>query len=124
MTSVSAIALGGLQVVALLLPVVIATTRFLVPQLEPTEDQLRKRRQKFEWLQTWIVFGGLGAIVLLSICAVLFVGALIVNYNLPVTLLFGFLLLLAAILAFAFPIMLVVSDQRKRGNIPSLEPPR
>jgi hypothetical protein len=124
MTSVSGIALGGLQVVALLLPVVIATTRFLAPELTPAEDQSLTRKRKLEWLQLWVLFGGLGAIVLLSVSAVFLVWVIIITYNLPTTLLFGFLLLLGAVLLFAFPIMLVVNDQRKRGNVPPIDPPR
>lgn len=124
MTSVSGIALGGLQVVALLLPVVIATTRFLAPELTPAEDQSLTRKKKLEWLQLWVLFGGLGAIVLLSVSAVFLMWVIIITYNLPTTLLFGFLLLLGAVLLFAFPIMLVVNDQRKRGNVPPIDPPR
>lgn len=122
-TSVSSIALGGLQVVALLLPVVILTTRFLAPQLAPTGEERLTREKKLEWLQTWIVFGSLGAIILLSIGAVLLVWTLITTYDMSNSLFFGFLLLMGGILLFVFPVMLVVYDQRKLGNIPSIDPP-
>lgn len=96
-TSVSSIALGGLQLVALLLPVVILTTRFLAPQLAPTGEERLTREKKLEWLQTWIVFGSLGAIILLSIGAVLLVWALITTYDMSNSLFFGFLLLIGSL---------------------------
>lgn len=124
MPTVSSVALGGLQVVALLLPVVIATTRFLVPELEPDERHNKRRKRKLEWLQDWMVFAGLAAIAFLCVCAIMLVWAVVTAYSMPPVLFLGFILLLTAILVFAYPIILIVNDQRNRGNLPSLEPPR
>ena len=123
MSQVSTVALGGLQVVALLLPVVIVTTRFLVPRLEPGDVRLR-REKRLNWLQKWVMIGGLASIVLLSVSAILLVWVVLVTYSMPVSLTLGFLLLLAAVLLFAFPIMLILYDQYTNGNVPSLESPR
>ena len=123
MSQVSTVALGGLQVVALLLPVVIVTTRFLVPRLEPGDVRLR-REKRLNWLQKWVMIGGLASIVLLSASAILLVWVVIVTYSMPASLTVGFLLLLAAVLLFAFPIMLILHDQYTNDNIPSLESPR
>jgi len=123
MSQVSTVALGGLQVVALLLPVVIVTTRFLVPRLEPGDVRLR-REKRLNWLQKWVMIGGLASIVLLSVSAILLVWVVLVTYSMPVSLTLGFLLLLAAVLLFAFPIMLILHDQYTNGNVPSLESPR
>jgi len=118
--TVSSIALGGLQVVALLAAVVVAGSRLLISGLEPSSG----REDTNNWLAKVIAYGAIGSLIALSGAAILFILGLMSAYGMPPLVDLAFLLLLGGLTAFGVPMALLVYYKWQQDKLPSPEPPR
>lgn len=115
MPTVSSVALGGLQVVALLAAVVVAASRLLIVSLEPSSTN--------DWLRKVIAYGAIISLTVLSVAAICFTAGLMGAYGMPPLIDLAFILLLIGLAAFATPMALLVYLKREEGKLPTLEPP-
>ena len=106
-------ALDALQVIGLLLPVVMVTMRFLVPELEPNSDALRSEQKRQKRVQNAVGKASIITLVLLLAAAVFMTIGIITTYNLPAALLFGYIILLTALILFGGGLAYVVYDIQK-----------
>jgi hypothetical protein len=116
MPTVSSVALGGLQVVALLAAVVVAGSRLLIGSLEPNSTN--------DWLKKLIAYGAIISLTVLSVAAILFTVGLMGAYGMPPAIDLAFISLLIGLVAFATPMALLVYLKWDEGKLPSVEPPR
>lgn len=120
MVTVSSVALGGLQVVALLAAVVVAGARLLIAGLEPSS----RTGDENNWLGKLVAYGAIVSLISLSISAVLFIFGLMGAYAMPAPIDLAFLCLLIGLIVFGAPMVVVVFYKWKQGKLPSAKPPR
>lgn len=118
MPTVSSVALGGLQVVALLAAVVVAGSRLLIAGLDPTSDE-----DVNYWMARIIAYTSIVSLITLSIAGILFTLGLMSAYAMPAWIDLAFLLLLAGLAAFSAPMALVIYHKWNQDKLPSLESP-
>ncbi len=118
MPTVSSVALGGLQVVALLAAVVVAGSRLLIAGLDPTSDE-----DVNYWMARIIAYSSIVSLITLSVAGILFTLGLMSAYAMPAWIDLAFLLLLAGLAAFSAPMALLIYHKWNQDKLPSLESP-
>lgn len=120
MATVSSVALGGLQVIALLAAVIVAGSRLLIAGLGPSSrDDSRNN-----WLAKLIAYGAIFALIALFLASILFIFGLMGSYGMPPVIDLAFIFLLIGVTAFGVPMVLVIYYKSQQGKLPSLQPPR
>lgn len=117
------ISLGALQLIALFLPVVILTTKFMLNQLS-VENLDSPDEAEVEMLNkhtTRVLFGSLSILVLSSVSAILLLFVLICTLNIPSLTSIGLLLIVGAFTIFTIIMGGVIVEwvRLKRQSIPS-----
>jgi len=118
MPTVSSVALGGLQVVALLAAVVVAGSRLLIAGLEPTSRSENENHR----LARVIGYCAIISLITLFVAGVLFTIGLMSAYAMPPAIDLAFLFLLAGLVLFGAPMALLIYHKWNQNKLPSLEP--
>ncbi len=119
MPTVSSVALGGLQAVALLAAVVVAGSRLLIAGLDPHPEQ----DEENVWVAKVIAYGAIVSLIAFFVAAVLFIIGLMGAYGMPPLLDLAFIFLLLGVMVFAVPMALLIFTKRNQGKLPSLNSP-
>lgn len=119
MPTVSSVALGGLQVVALLAAVIVAGSRLLIAGLGPSSGG----NSKNSWLAKVIAYGAIFSLISLFFASILFILGLMGSYGMPPLMDLAFIFLLTGLTAFGVPMILLVYYKHQQGKLPTIEPP-
>lgn len=120
MPTISSVALGGLQVVALLAAVVVAGSRLLIAGLNPKSGSKRKD----DWLIRVIAYGAIISLLMLFLASIMFVVGLMSAYGMPPLIDLAFISLLVGLAAFGLPMLLLIYYKQEQNSLPSIEPPQ
>jgi len=120
MATVSSVALGGLQVIALLAAVIVAGSRLLIAGLGPNH----REDSRNNWLAKIIAYGAIFSLITLFSASILFIIGLMGAYGMPPLIDLAFIFLLLGLAAFGVPMVLLIYYKSQQGNLPSLEPSR
>ena len=119
MVTVSSVAIGGLQVVALLAAVIVAGSRLLIAGLGPNSNDDSRN----SWLARLIAYGAIFSLITLFFASILFIFGLMASYGMPPLIDLAFIFLLIGLAAFGVPMILLIYYKSQQGKLPSLEPP-
>jgi len=120
MATVSSVALGGLQVIALLSAVIVAGSRLMIVGIGPNS----KENSRNNWLAKLIAYGAIISLIILFLASILFISGLMGAYGMPPLIDLAFILLLFGLVVFGVPMVLLIYYRIQEGKLPSLEPPR